>query len=364
MAASRQDRFLQFVENPNNVKRILVIRNGLIGDTVFVTPVFERLHESFPNARLDVATSFKSVLLLKNYSHINAVFYIPDKYSVKEHAKFFFSLRKFQYDIVIVQEVNSHYVLMAKLVMAKFLVGFENKLSFLLDFSVRRPQGVHAVLAEIEAVQSWTGSTLPVATHLVISEEELKESENLLKANGVTNRDPIVCIHPGCSGKQSEREWVPEYYSELADSLIQNKKVRIIFTGVEQDRNLVEKIIAPMKYPSVSIIGKTNLRQLLGVLKISKIVIGPDTGTLHLANAVGTPVVMLCGSNDPSDTGPFDASGKSKFVRVDLPCIGCVRRYPKPKQWDICKNIRPVPCMEKLSPQIVYEATTEILKDL
>lgn len=361
ISRSRRERFLEFVRDSSNVKRILVVRNGLVGDTVFVTPVLKRLRENFPNSRLDFSTSVKSLPLLKNYLNVDAIYPIPAEYSTREHSRFFFGLRKHRYDLVIVQEVNSHYVLMAKLTMGKFLAGFENSLSFLLDYSVPRPTGVHAVLAELEAVNGWTRSSSSNSPELPITVEELNEAREILKANGVSDSDSVVCVHPGCSGTGAEREWLPKYYSELADLLIQTKTLKVIFTGVEQDRKLVEGIRTSMRNSSESVVGKTSIRQLLGILKFSKVVIGPDTGTLHLANAVGTPVVMLSGPNDPVDTGPFDVSGRSQFVRVDKPCIGCVHRNPKPAQWEICKNIRPVLCMERLSPEMVFHAVSEVL---
>ena len=60
---------------------------------------------------------------------------------------------------------------------------------------------------------------------------------------GLKNLDMIVCIHPGCSNKDSEKEWVDQYYAELADSLIQNKKVEIVFEGVEGERELVDRVM-------------------------------------------------------------------------------------------------------------------------
>lgn len=185
MSKSRREKFLEFARNSTNVNRILVIRNGLIGDTVFVTPVLKRLRDNFTNARLDFATSAKSLPLLKYYPLVNAIYSIPGRFSVVEHSKFFFSLRKFHYDIVVVQEVNPHYILMAKLVKGKFLIGFKNSFEFLSDFSVNRPIGVHAVLAETETVRQWTNSISPVATELPITAEELTESRNLLLGNGV-----------------------------------------------------------------------------------------------------------------------------------------------------------------------------------
>jgi lipopolysaccharide heptosyltransferase II len=358
---SRRETFLKFVNDPLNVKHILVIRNGLVGDTVFVTPVLKRLRDNFPNAKLDFAASARSATLLKNYPYADAIYPLPSSFSAFGHSKFFLRLRRFHYDIVIVQEANSHYALMGKLAGGRFLVGFKNSLDYLMDFSVPWPNGEHAVFAELETVHDWTTSTSPTATELPVTDEELAEARNFLQANRVANLDAVVCIHPGCNSKNSEKEWVDSHYAELADLLIEKEKVEVIFEGTEAERELIERIIARMKFPSISLAGKTNLRQVLGVLKISKIVIGSDTGTLHLANAVGTPTLMLFGRTDPIDTGPFDPSGRSRFARVDLSCIGCVHRVPVPSQWDTCKSMRPVLCMKKLSPQVVYQGAIEIL---
>ncbi len=361
MRKAKREKFLEFVGNRHEVRRILVVRNGLIGDTLFVTPVLERLHGTFPQAELDMATSDKSVSILKNHSSLNAVFAIPAKYSIARHARFFLSLRKFHYDIVVIQESNSHYVLMAKLTGGRFLVGFENKLDSFLDFSVGWEKGAHAVRAELETVRSWTNDNLPVAMKLDVTEEEKNGSAYILRTCGVRDFNRIVCIHPGVSVTRSQREWVPEYYSRLADMLIENSGVEIVIDGVEQDGPLVESIIAGMKNRPVSILGKTGIRQFMGVLKLCKVLIGPDTGTSHLATAVGTPVVMLFGRSDPADSGPFDPTGRSRLLHAYMPCIGCIKMDPPPQQWNICKDIYPVVCMGKLTPETVYNSVVEVL---
>lgn len=338
-----------------------MVRNGLVGDTVFVTPVLRRLRENFPNAKLDVAVSEKSAILLKNYSYVDAIHSMPTSLSVVGHSIFFFNLRKFHYDIVVVQETNSHYALMARLAGGRFLVGFKNSLDFLMDLSIRWPSGVHAVTAELETIRGWTNELSQTATELPVTDEEIREAQDLLQATGIKHFGSIVCVHPGCNSKNSEKEWEDSYYAELSDSLIQNQKVEILFEGVEAERELIERIISKMNHQPLALVGITNLRQVLGVLKLSRVVVGSDTGTLHLANAVGTPVVMLFGHTDPVDTGPFDPSGRSIITRVNLPCIGCVHRSPSPPQWEICKKTRPVLCMEKLSPEVVYHAVSEVL---
>lgn len=333
----------------------------MIGDTVFVMPVISKLRATFPNAKLDVASNRKTLPLFENIPGIDNLFPIPKDFSILKHAKLFLSLRKHRYDVAVVQESNSHYVLMARLTGAKYIAGFANKLNRLLDYSVPWPPDVHAVEAELATVREWSTPGLPETAAIVVSEREVAEAETLLRAQGVPEFDRLICIHPGCSGKESKREWVPEYYSRLSDMLIERHGARVVFDGVEQDRHLIDRIMSDMRNTAVSILGKTTVRQFLAVVKLSKALVGPDTGTTHLAVAAGTPAVMLIGPSDPVDTGPFDSSGRSKAMYTEMPCIGCVRKDPKPEQWDACRDLYPVVCMTKLKPESVYEGMCEVL---
>lgn len=361
MTESTKRRFLKFTERPENVRSILVVRNGLIGDTVFIIPVLERLRQTFSNADLDVAVSSKSLPVLEGTTFLNAVHAIPDRYSFMDHSRFFMGLRKRRYDIAVVQEVNSHYVATSRLAAPKFLAGFENKLGVFLDYSVSRPKHCHAIDAELEAVREWTRERGAAGTRVDVSTEEENEAARLLAKKGIRPGDPFVCIHPGCSGSRAKKEWMPEHYSVLADMLIEHGGVKVVFDGIERDRPLVESIVAHMSRTPVTMIGETNIRQLLGVIRLSQVVVGPDTGVCHLANAVGTPVVMLFGPTDPADTGPFDPSGKSRYLRADMKCLGCFNRTRKPAQWSLCKNIYPVVCMKELAPQKVFADVLEVL---
>lgn len=359
---NKETGFLAFVGARENVKRILVVRNGMIGDTAFVMPVFSKLRETFPDAKLDAAANQKTLSLFKNVPGIDNILPIPKDFSILKHAFFFVSLRKYHYDVAVVQESNSHYVLMARLTGAKYIAGFDNKLNRFLDYHVPWPPNVHAVLAELATVGEWTTPGVPGTASLVATENETEDAKSIMRSCGAANFDKLVCMHPGCSGKESKREWVPEYYSELSDMLIEKDGVQVVFDGVKQDRHLIEKIMSNMRNSAVSIVGKTSVRQFLGVVKLSKALVGPDTGTSHLAVAVGTPVIMLIGPSDPVDTGPFDPSGKSKGMYTEMPCIGCVRRDPKPEQWNICKDLYPVVCMNKLTPELVYKEVRAVLE--
>ncbi len=357
--SKKKGRFLQFAGQRERVKSILVIRNGLLGDVVSITPVLLRLHTTFVEAAIDAVVSERSVSLLEGFPGVRNVFPLSAKFSLLEHTKLFLHLRRYRYDIIAVEEANSHYTIMAKLAGAKYLCGMDNSLGMLLDVPVPRTPGLHTVDAQTETVLEWTDPGKVDGTLLVAKEEEKKSAREYLHRLQISDNDYVVCLHPGCSAPNSVRQWLPVRYSELADSLVELYDAKIVFTGIEQDEREVESIRSGMKHSSVSLVGMTSLRQLMAFLDRADLVVGPDTGALHIACALQTPVVMLMGFADPLDTGPYDPRKISRYVRVDLPCIGCATRNPKPKQWELCRDKRPVLCMETLQLKPVLNAIEE-----
>lgn len=359
----KEEKFLGFTTNPNNLKKILVFRNGMLGDVTFVTSVLNRLINTFPNAEIDIVVGPKAISVLESFPKVKKV--IPftfgfSFFSLLRQILYFIKLRQNKYDVVIIQEVNTHYTILGKLVGAKFLVGFKNRLSFLYDYFVERPK-VKAVLAELETVKKWTTIINRDKSYLFVTKDEIQRAKQLLFQNGMNGDDDFILIHPGSNSPNSDRQWVKERYGELADLLIEGKRINIVFTGVNHDIPVIEEIMAGMKNKSISLAGKKDLRLLMALIKLSKMVIGIDTGILHIAAALDTPVIMMMGLADPEDTGVYNPNDTVKIIRVNLPCSPCVHKSPKPVQWDECKNMRPVKCMRMIETQVVFKSVISLL---
>lgn len=352
-------KFYDYLSHHKGNLKILVLRCGRIGDVVFITPVLDRLVRTFPGAEIDVLVSDSSKDVLKNFAGIRNIFSLPSNLSLIKQIPFFLGLRKNNYDIFLNQEINSHYTIMGKLVGVKYFVGFVNKLDFLLDVTFLRKG--HAVEAEQEIVKSWTNSNKNEPTSLHVDETENLRAVNLLKENSLSVDDFIVCFQVGASEKNSVRQWENDKISKLADIIIEKYNAKIIFTGTKQEYPEVNEVMNLMKNNAVSLVEKTSVRDLIALLKHVKLVVGPDTGTLHIANAVNIPVVMYMGWADPADTGPYDVSGDSKFANVSLDCLPCNHANPKPAQWEECKEKRPTLCMELLQVDQVLKAVDEVI---
>ncbi len=351
--------FFEFIRRKNKPK-FLVIRDGLLGDITFITPVLNRLINSFPDSIIDVVVSSNSVEVLKNYPGLNDIIPIKSKASLLYHIKFFLKLRKSKYDVVLVQEVNSHYTLMSILTGAKYRIGFKNKADKYLHLVYERKG--HAVLAELGSVYEWTKEVNGDKTVLFTSQNEETRIRLFLTENNITKSDLVVCLQVGCSEPNSPRQWVTEYFAKLADGLIDKVNAKIIFTGTAKEGEEIVKVQNLMKHPSVSFAGKTNVRDLIALIKEVNLVIGPDTGTLHIATALNIAALMLTGYADPKDTGVYDPAGYSRNLFASLDCVPCKFKNPKPQQWEICKYKRPTLCMEKLRVDKVEETVLDILK--
>jgi 3-deoxy-D-manno-octulosonic-acid transferase/heptosyltransferase-1 len=140
--------------------------------------------------------------------------------------------------------------------------------------------------------------------------------------------------------------WNDEKFARLAD-LINNKlQMKVVFTGSEKES--IEKITSLMTTVSINLSGATTLLDLAILYKKARIVITTDSGPMHLAVAVETPVIALFGPTDPVRTGPYGAG--HTIIRAELSCSPCFSKKCSTKK-----------CMEDISPQQVFAAVEKKL---
>jgi ADP-heptose:LPS heptosyltransferase len=358
--------FFDFIQKKENVNNILVVRNGLVGDVTFCTVVINRLVNSFPDASIDVVVGKNSLSLLREFPNVRNLYAFDFNMNFKlffRQLDFFRKLKDNKYDIAVIVEANPHFTFLTKFSGAKYLVGYKNSFSFLLDYWIEYPK-CHAVNAHLETVKDWTEKRGDDRTVLYVSDEEISKMKIFLNKNGISENDNIILLNPGGSSIESPKNWVTERYAELSDALFERYNAKIIFNGLPGENHVLEKTEKLLKYKALFLTNEKtlSLRSLMALIKSSKLVIGIDTGTLHIANALNIPVLMLMGHRDPADTSPFDVSGKSSYILADMPCAPCYLTEPKPKLWkQFCKTQRPVKCMEKITTQMVMNEVEKII---
>jgi ADP-heptose:LPS heptosyltransferase len=159
--------------------------------------------------------------------------------------------------------------------------------------------------------------------------------------------DDAVVIHAGATA--ASRRYPAEQFAVAADRLARTWEGPIIFTGVESERPLVESIRARMDAPTYSLVGHLQLPELAALLSRARVLISNNTGAVHVAAAVGTPVVDLYALTNPQHT-PWQVPRRVLFH--DVPCKFCYKSTCPQEHHD---------CLRLVSPDEIVDATTELL---
>jgi lipopolysaccharide heptosyltransferase II len=163
---------------------------------------------------------------------------------------------------------------------------------------------------------------------------------------------PLLAIHPG-AGWETKR-WPAEKFAEIARRFAG----AVVVVGSASERQLAAGVVdvagSPHK-PVLNLTGETSLKQLAALLGAADVVVSNDSGPMHLAAAMGTPVVALFGPSDPRRYGPLIA--EARVLRVDLPCAPCGQVRLPPER---CRGHVP-DCMDGISVAMVVAAADQLL---
>ncbi len=169
-------------------------------------------------------------------------------------------------------------------------------------------------LAEADAFASHH----PVVFRLFDDDE--REAERLLERHGLGTR-PLLVVHPG-SGSPL-KGWPAERWAEAADALADRLGAYVLLSGGSGEQSLVLEVAAGMARPAEVLAGEASLGALGAILRRAKLVLGADSGPLHLATAVGAPTLRLYGPTDTAHFGPWGSESRHRLARIHLPCSPC-----------------------------------------
>jgi heptosyltransferase-2 len=158
---------------------------------------------------------------------------------------------------------------------------------------------------------------------------------------------PWLGLNPGAFFGAAKR-WSPEGYAAVADLVARRTGARVAILGGRGERALGEEIAAGLRAPARLLCGETSLPELLGVLSRLRALVTNDSGPMHLAAALGVPLVAIFGSTDWRETAPVGE--RARVVREDVECAPCLlRECPIDHR-----------CMRRIAPDRVAEAVAEV----
>jgi lipopolysaccharide heptosyltransferase II len=320
------------------MKRILAVKLADIGDLILITPALRALRERYPAAILDVLTTPGSAAALQGLPTVDHVILL-DKYPFdhplggirsgrwRELFALARQLRGNRYDAVILFHHLSlrfgalKHALLTLATGAPRRIGLDNGRGWFLNervtddgFGVRHEVAYWLALAAAAGVQSDEMDDSP-RPELAIGGEDRAWAECLLP---LVDR-PTVALHPGSGGYSLARRWGLEEMAALGRRL--GAGARVVIVGTPADGT--DELASALGSDALDLGGRTTLGRLAAVLARCDLVIGADSGVLHVAATVGTPVVALFGPTNHRAWAPLLPPDRLRIVRSGSACSPC-----------------------------------------
>ncbi|WP_028864326.1 glycosyltransferase family 9 protein [Psychromonas aquimarina] len=343
--------------------KVLIIRSGALGDTVFASAAISAIQQNLPKStQINWLGTPLAHSLFKHDPRIHDVYSIKHKKIPtlfnSDKKRIISDSQSSPYDLIINLENSPYFFSLMKKINAQHKVGLPYT-----EGPVEQ-NNEHAVQAMLRIVKLGLGK-LKSNCNVEQSAPTLTGSDfpPLQKKFNLTR--PYIVLHPGNShvGRSNPinyRAWPSSHWQTLAKSLTAQYKEthQIILIGSPEEKNLADGIEKEANNNNaLNLCGKTTISELITLIEHADCVITTDTGPSHIASAVNTPVFAIIGPNDYRQTGPYAHSDNQvEIISLALPCSPCL---PDGSIKQCTNNI----CMQKLQPELVMQKISRQLDE-
>lgn len=334
-------------------RRILLIKPSSLGDIVHALPTAAALRRRFPTAALTWLVKREWAEVLDGNPHLDSVLGVD--FSLQGWLAVSQAVRARRFDLVVDLQGLLRSALLAWISRAPVRVGFAEAREGSPRLYTHRvaANGIagHAVdrylliAQRLGALVEGTGRLLFPLPHDADANARVGR---LLWAEGVAPGTVLAAMNP--TARWATKQWPSERFAAVGDQL-QQQGVRVVIIGDMGSRPLAEMIGHHMRTKPIDLVGKTTVKELIALLRRARVLITNDSGPMHLAAALETPVVALFGPTDPRKTGPYGAG--HVVLRSGVPCSPCLSRH--------CNNPTLLECLTTIRSDQVTEAALRLL---
>jgi heptosyltransferase-2 len=347
------------------VRKICIFATAGIGNLIMLTPMIRSLRSGIPDARITVVVSCNGARdVIEGSDLADEIVVLDGKRKLKEirdnwpelaiaatHRGFMRAKRAFRTG-------------------AMYRLGFrydhegKSDTGFLFTHAVPLDESKHEVEQGLDLIRSLsrpmngaTTSRLPEIRQLYmhIEDEDRAAAGKILQDAGVQEGDLLVGIHAGLGSDDPKgRCWPMDRFARLGDILMGDYSAKLLIVGGPAEISVASGIVSTMEDKPVILAGKTTLRQTAAVIEKCHLFISNDGGPMHIAAAVGTPVIGIFGPTNSVRYGPY---GENCFVvKSDLPCSPCHEPHSPEIE---CQSLD---CLKAISVDMVMEAASPLLR--
>ena len=351
-----------------NHKKILIVKPSSLGDIVHTLPLVHALKRCYPDCRIGWVVQEAFASIPESDPAVDTVYRIrisstsdPQAgrlaylYALKETIRALAQLRKIfwpePYDLILDLHASFRSGLLGLTNPGGMRIGFADAKELNPLFQKQKVEIPATVTHAIDK-----NLLFSTALNCVHCEQDFslnssshcdKNVESFLEGEGISSADSLVYINAAARWKT--KYWNRKKWSELADRLIDENGLKVVFAGSENDRSYISTIADKMKHFPLISAGRLTLSESVSLLKRSSVYVGLDSGPMHMAAMAGIPVAVLFGPTNPERVGPY-GKGHTVIVADNVDCLGCRKRD--------CDQMT---CMDKISVGKVFEAVVALL---
>ncbi len=339
-------------------KRILITRTDRLGDVVLSTPVIRFLREKYPEAYIAFMVRPENRDAVANNPDLDEVI-TYDKYGFQKSfwstVKFAFGLRKKKFDTAIALHPTNRVHMMLFMAGIRTRIGYDRNMGRLLTKRVphlKQKGDKHEVDYNFELLEraGFDTSKAGRLPYMVTTDNDRRLVDSVLKDSGVG--ESIIAVHAGASCPS--KRWPSERFAAVADILSEKYRSDIVLVGGDETAEFSEQVLFKMKRKAADLTGMLLVGELAELLSRCRLFISNDSGPVHVAVAVGTPVIAIFGRKDPGLSpkrwGPLGE--KDVVLHKDVGCEICLAH--------LCE--KDFACLKAITVEEVVEAAGGILR--
>ncbi len=337
-------------------KIIGLLRLSALGDIIWTLPMLNELKKNYPNSKIVYFCSKPFSDVVEDISGVEFVI-IRKPRSLKDYIQAIKKLREYNFDLFLCTQANLRVNILYPFIKSQRKIGFdsirgrdEHRFFVPEQIPYKKEHALEAFLGFLDYL------------NLPFSKDKLEYNIPSTKSSTKWHQDQdfgdYICIHPCAS--HANRTWNVENYIELIKLLINNHSFKVVLTGTANDSDFTGKIKSNLVSDQVlDLAGRTGLKDLCVLFKNSSLVIAPDSGPIHLANAFDTKVLGLYVSLPSQFTGPY-GQAQSCIDKYDQALIKYLKINPEKVSWRT--RVNEVGMMSLISVKEVYQKVLKILE--
>lgn len=313
-----------------SVRKIAVVRANGIGDYVFSIPALAALRRTYPDAEIVLlGKPWHAAFLAGRPGPIDRVAVVPDYPGVgaepgtatdtAAHERFFERMRAERFDLAVQMHGGGRYSNpFTRRLGARYAVGLRDRDAEPLDRWVPYVYFQPEVLRYLELVSLVGAQPDALEPSIAVTAADRREADGL----GLGSSRPLVVIHPGATDLR--RRWPAERFGDVARAL-HAAGAQVVVSGDETERELAARVVDSAAGAAVSVAGRLSLGGLAALLARSRVVVGNDSGPLHLAAAVGARTVGIYWVGNLINGAPLSRTRHRPLASWRLECVECGR---------------------------------------